>query len=111
MKDKKDSKQRLMSKLKGTLQSIGKEASYHALVLFYTLRAPDTPAWCKSVALGALAYFISLVDGIPDLTPFLGYTDDVALMAATIAALSAHITPAIKERAERESSSLFNEKD
>ncbi len=111
MNDKKVSKQRLMSKLKGTLQSIGKEASYHALVLFYTLRAPDTPAWCKSVALGALAYFISLVDGIPDLTPFLGYTDDVALMAATIAALSAHITPETKERAERESSSLFNNKD
>lgn len=111
MNNSKISKRRLSSKLKGALQSIGKEATYHALVLFYTLRAPNTPAWCKSVALGALAYFISLVDGIPDLTPILGYTDDIALMAATIAALSAHITPDIKERAEHESSALFKDSD
>jgi len=98
---------RLWSKLKGSFTLIGQAAVTHALILFYTLRAPETPAWCKSVVLGSLGYFISLVDGIPDLTPFLGYTDDIALMAATIATISSHITPQIKERAEQEAQAFF----
>ena len=103
-------KQRLTSKLLNSFKLVGREACYQALVLFYTLRAPNTPAWCKSVVLGALAYFISMIDGIPDLTPFLGYTDDVALMAATIATVSTYITPEIKEKAEQDLNKLFDSK-
>lgn len=103
-------RQKLFRKLKGSLRLLSYEACYHALILFHTLRAPDTPGWCKSVVLGALAYFISLIDGIPDLTPILGYTDDVALMAATIATLATHITPEIREKAEQDLDKLFQER-
>lgn len=99
--------QSIVRKLKTAFSSIGKEASLQALILFYTLKSPDTPAWCKTVVLGSLGYFISLIDGIPDLTPFLGYTDDIALMAATIATLSTHITPDIKKKAQSKQAQLF----
>lgn len=101
------SEKRLIGKLHQSLKLVGQEAAYHALVLFYTLQSPNTPAWCKTVVLGSLGYFISLVDGIPDLTPILGYTDDVALMAATIATISAHISPEIEAKAKAKQEQLF----
>lgn len=102
-------KQKLVRKILQSFRLVGREAVYHALLLFHTLRAPDTPPWCKSVALGALAYFISMIDGIPDLTPVLGYTDDVALMAATLATISTHVTPEIKDKAQQDADRLFPE--
>lgn len=108
MKDSKQlSEKRLIGKIRQSLKLVGQEAAYQALVLFYTLQSPNTPAWCKTVVLGSLGYFISLVDGIPDLTPILGYTDDVALMAATIATISAHISPEIEAKAKAKQEKLF----
>ena len=101
------SEHKLLRKIKSALSALSKEAIAHALILYYTLRAPETPGWVKTVILGTLGYFISLVDGIPDLTPVLGYTDDISLMAAAIASLSQYITPEIKEKAELKSKHFF----
>ena len=101
------SEKSLSKKIKNAISAAGSETIYHALVLFYTLESPNTPAWCKTVVLGSLGYFISLVDGIPDLTPLLGYTDDAALMAATVATISTHITPEIREKAEHKKNNLL----
>ena len=101
------SEKTLIKKIGQSFKLIGHEAIYHALLLYFTLQSPNTPAWCKTVVLGSLGYFISLIDGIPDLTPFLGYTDDVALMAATIATISTHITPDIQTKAKEKQQQLF----
>ena len=85
----------------------GREAIEHALVLYYTLRSPHTPVWAKTAIIGALGYFISVVDAIPDLTPVLGYTDDVGVLLAALAAVARSVTPAIRERARREAAALF----
>jgi uncharacterized membrane protein YkvA (DUF1232 family) len=34
--------------------------------------------------MGALGYFISPIDAIPDLTPLLGYTDDLLIISAAL---------------------------
>ena len=101
----------LVRKIKSALNRVGREAISHALILYYTLRAPNTPIWCRTVILGSLGYFISLIDGVPDLTPFLGYTDDIAVMAAAVATLSRYITPDIKKRAAKKTDELMNEKE
>lgn len=101
------SEKSLINKLLKSFKQAGSEAIYQALVLYYTLQSPDTPTWCKTVVLGSLGYFISLIDGIPDLTPFLGYTDDISVMAATIAAISTHITPEIRDQAKQRQTQLF----
>src|SRR5690554_7055623 len=74
--------ERLQQKLKRYGRKAGMEVVERALTLYYTARAPEAPVWCKTALYGALGYFISLIDGIPDLTPVLGYTDDLAVMAA-----------------------------
>ena len=46
---------------------------------------PKSGAAVKSIAGIALLYFILPVDVIPDITPMLGYVDDLAVMAAALA--------------------------
>ena len=94
-------------KVKNSASSAGYEAIHNALILYYTARAKETPLWCKTVIVGALGYFISLIDAIPDLTPIFGYTDDISVMIAAVAALATHITPEIKGKAKEKADKLF----
>lgn len=109
-KQKKISERRIVRKIRSALHNIGSEAVNQAFTLYYTLRAPETPMWCRTVILGSLAYFISMIDGIPDLTPFLGYTDDISVMAAAIATVANYITPEIKQKAQDKTVSILGEK-
>jgi len=68
----------------------GKECIKKALTLYYTLIDSDTPVWARTVIVGALGYFISPVDGIPDLLPG-GYVDDIGILAAAILTVGAHV--------------------
>lgn len=104
------SEKRLLKKIKPIVATLGREALTHAFILYYTLKAPSTPLWCRTVILGALGYFISLIDGIPDLTPVLGYTDDISVMAAAIATVAIHITPESKEKAEQRVDAILAKK-
>ena len=64
-----------------------------AIALYYCMLDAKTPLWVKGVVAGALVYFISPVDAIPDVIPALGYTDDLAVIAGTIKAVSMHLKP------------------
>ncbi len=86
-------------KLKQYAQTAGREVIERALQLYYALQDPATPVWAKTVIIGALGYFISIVDAIPDLTPLVGYTDDLGVLAAAVATLAANITEDHKNRA------------
>ena len=60
---------------------------------WYAVRDPKTPTRVKAALLAALAYFVMPVDAIPDVVAVLGFTDDAAVLAATLAMLRRHITP------------------
>jgi uncharacterized membrane protein YkvA (DUF1232 family) len=105
---KKITEKRFRNKLKHAVKSAGKETIEKAFLLYYTMRDPTTPTWCKSVIAGALAYFISFIDGIPDLTPILGYTDDLTVMIAAISVIATHITEENKVKAKEKAEKLFS---
>ena len=86
------------NKLARYAKSAGRQTVESALQLYYASLAPQTPAWAKGVIYGALGYFISPIDIIPDLIPG-GYTDDLGVLAAAVAAVAIHITPEIRARA------------
>jgi len=77
----------------------GKEVIEKALQLYYTMQAPATPLWAKTVIIGALGYFISPVDAIPDIIPVVGYADDLGVLVAAIATVGTYITDDIKAKA------------
>ncbi|CAM5583114.1 hypothetical protein ATER59S_05131 [Aquamicrobium terrae] len=61
---------------------------------YYCALDKDTPLRAKGILLAALGYFILPADAIPDVLFGIGFTDDIAVLTAAIAAVRAHITPA-----------------
>ncbi|KAF0151624.1 MAG: hypothetical protein FD143_1757 [Ignavibacteria bacterium] len=47
----------------------------------------------KSIVVGALIYFISPIDAIPDLAPLIGYLDDLGVIAAVLKFMGSEIIP------------------
>ncbi len=53
--------------------------------ILYKLVKDPNRAWGSKIAIVAtLIYLISPIDGIPDFIPFIGFTDDIALIAFTV---------------------------
>ncbi|HTJ99040.1 MAG TPA: DUF1232 domain-containing protein [Bordetella sp.] len=90
---------RFWRKLARHAKGAGRQAVEKALWLFYTLQAPGTPKWAKRVIYGALGYFVFPLDAIPDLTPLVGYTDDLTVLAAALATVAVYVTDDVKRQA------------
>lgn len=61
---------------------------------YYCALDSKTPLRAKGILLAAIGYFVLPLDTIPDFVLGLGFTDDIAVLTAAIAAVRAHITPA-----------------
>lgn len=61
---------------------------------YYCAMDKNTPMRAKGVLLAALAYFVLPADTIPDVFFGIGFTDDIAVLTAALAAVRAHMTPA-----------------
>lgn len=61
---------------------------------YYCALDRQTPLRAKGILLAALGYFVLPADTIPDIVFGFGFTDDVAVLTAAIAAVRAHMTPA-----------------
>jgi uncharacterized membrane protein YkvA (DUF1232 family) len=68
---------------------------------YYCTLDSRTPLKAKGILLAALAYFVLPADTIPDFLLGLGFTDDVAVLTAAIAAVKAHVTPAHRAAARK----------
>ena len=54
---------------------------------YYCMLDPDTPAKVRGILLAALAYFVLPLDLVPDFIAGFGFTDDIAVLTAAIAAI------------------------
>jgi uncharacterized membrane protein YkvA (DUF1232 family) len=81
------------------LQKLSHKSLWSALLLYYTYRQKQVPAFVKRMILGVLGYVLSPIDLIPDLTPFLGYTDDLGALSYALVALSAYINDESRTKA------------
>jgi len=64
-----------------------------AAAAYFCAFDPKTPKAVKAMLMAALAYFVLPFDAIPDFLAGLGYTDDAAVIAGTMALVAKHITP------------------
>ncbi len=87
----------------------GKELIEKALWLYYAAQDPNTPAWAKTVIYGALAYFISPFDAIPDLTPVVGFADDLGAISAAVITVGMYITADVKAMADQKMKDWFGD--
>jgi len=89
----------------------GKGTVEKALILYYCLKDPDTPAWAKGIIIGALGYFILPLDAIPDFTPLVGYADDLGALAGATGAVIMHIKPEHEAQAKEKLTQWFGKEE
>ncbi|MFN3135206.1 MAG: YkvA family protein [Candidatus Kryptonium sp.] len=61
------------------------------LALYRFMKDPAVSFLKKAIAIGALLYFILPLDSIPDLSPIIGFLDDIGIVAMAVKYLSNEI--------------------
>lgn len=67
---------------------------------WFRARDPKTPARVKAAILGALVYFISPIDAVPDILALVGFTDDAAVFWAVWRMVSKYVTDTHRDQAK-----------
>jgi len=96
-------------KLTGYAKSAGKEVVEKALLLYYAGQEEKAPAWAKATIVASLGYFIAPLDAIVDLTPVVGYADDLGVLALALAAVATYINDNVREKTAVKIQSWFGE--
>ncbi len=101
--------ERFWQKLKKFAKRAGAKVVYCALLMYYAFKRKETPGWAKTAILGALAYFLSPIDFIPDLTPLFGFTDDLSVLVTGLITIGSYINADIKSQAKVKMEQWFDE--
>lgn len=88
------------AKVGGYAKVAGQAVLTPAFQLYYAWDKPDCPAWAKAVIIGALGYFISPIDVIPDFTPVIGYSDDLGVLVAAVSSVASQIDDDVRAKAQ-----------
>ena len=93
------------------LKEAGIKVIYLGVLLYYVLQKPSVPLWAKTTIIGALGYFISPLDIIPDMIPFGGYADDLVSLVAALGAVGVFIDTEVKQKAKVKLTEWFGDYD
>ncbi|MBU3113649.1 YkvA family protein [Clostridium lacusfryxellense] len=104
-------KSSFLKKIKRTAKTAGISVVYAGLLLYYTFQKATTPRWAKASIISSLGYFISPLDGIPDIIPALGYTDDLGVLVLAIGTVYMFIDDKVKKEAKEKVKDLFGKYD
>ena len=108
MADKNYSEAGFWQKLNTFARIAGHTLVKQSLQLYYAAESKDTPKWAKGVVMGALAYFVSPIDAVPDVIPGIGFTDDWGVLIGAVATIAAHITGKEKKKAAEKMAEWFD---
>ena len=101
----------LMSKIKETAKKAGLKAIYMALLLYYALESPTCTTMDKAIIYGALGYFISPIDIVPDILPLIGLSDDIAVLAWAYSRIKHNVSDMTREKAKTKLKIWFGDFD
>ncbi|MCF8246340.1 MAG: DUF1232 domain-containing protein [Saprospiraceae bacterium] len=100
---------RLLKKIQHFAKHAGLKVVYSVLLLFYSYRRSDTPIWAKRIIIGVLGYFIMPLDALPDLTPIIGYTDDLGVLSFGLVTIAAYVNDEVRIKARLKLRDWFGE--
>lgn len=77
------------------LEKVGSKISFakDLFALYKYMIDPNVPWYRKSIVAGALIYFIVPIDIVPDLSPLVGYLDDLGVITAVLKYLGHELIP------------------
>ncbi len=96
-------------KVSKVAKKAGAKGIYTGLLLYYAAQRPETPTRVKAVIYGALGYFILPIDLVPDLAPFVGYGDDIAVLLAALGTCALYINEEVKQQAQDKVTEWFGD--
>lgn len=103
------SEESLWEKLRKFAKMAGSKVVYVVLLLYYTMQDSAVGLKTKIAIAAALGYFIFPADAIMDLTPLIGYSDDLGVLLFVLTQVARNITPEIKEKARKKLNDWFGE--
>jgi uncharacterized membrane protein YkvA (DUF1232 family) len=103
------SEESLWRKIKNYSKSAGTTVVYGVLLLYYVMKDKNVTMKKKLSIAAALGYFILPTDAIFDLTPLIGYSDDLGVLLFALTQVSTSITSEIKEKARNKLAEWFGE--
>ncbi len=92
----------LISYVQKFIKSLSTQGIYIILLLYFAFKNKSTPVWAKNIIIGSLAYFLSPFDSIPDLTPFLGMTDDLGVLSFGLVTIACYVDDEVRENAKKQ---------
>ena len=93
------------------VKALGVQTVYMVLLLYNAFHRKETPHWAKKIILGTLGYLITPIDTIPDLTPFIGYTDDLGILSFGLVTISCYVNEAVKSDSRKQLGKWFGDFD
>lgn len=104
---KEHSEKKFWIKMKRAGTKLGVTPVYLVFLLYHSLMSKDIPIASKAPITGALGYFISFIDVMPDLTPILGYCDDVSVIIGALVLISTQVNKKIIQDARDSTRKIF----
>lgn len=105
--EKEYTKDGLWEKIGSVAKNVGATLITKVLTLYYALVSDKASNIDKAMIIGALGYFISPVDAIPDFIPGIGYSDDLAVLVFILAKLHC-VDDCIKSQAKSKLAEWFD---
>ncbi|NOR76272.1 MAG: DUF1232 domain-containing protein [Draconibacterium sp.] len=99
----------LWEKIKKVSKAAGTKVVYAALLLYYAMQDKSMSVKTRLSIAAALGYFILPTDAIFDLTPIIGFSDDLGVLLFVLSQISASITPEVKDKAKLKIEDWFGE--
>ena len=99
--EKEHDENKFWNKIKKVGSKIGVTPIYLVFLLYHSIKSSSIPMMNKAPIIGALGYFISFIDVVPDITLLVGYCDDVTIIVGALAAIATQIREEAKGSARK----------
>ena len=91
--------------------TMGQQAVYSAMLMFYAFRRRELPLYARSIVIGTFGYFLTVFDAVPDLMPLIGYTDDLGVLSFGLVTIAAYINDEVRMKARKAVKRVFPQLD
>jgi uncharacterized membrane protein YkvA (DUF1232 family) len=105
------SEKSLWEKIKKFSKAAGTKVIYAVLLLYYVMKDSKVDLKTKIFIAASLGYFIMPADAIFDLTPIIGYSDDLGVLLFALKQVSSAIKNEVKENARSKIAEWFSTVD
>lgn len=103
------SEKSLWEKIKKFSKQAGTKVIYAVLLLYYAMLDNKISMKPKLLIVASLGYFILPTDAIFDLTPIIGFSDDLGVLIFALNQISSIVTAEVKENARNKMAEWFSE--